>query len=135
MICAFVTVIDWTKLGMTMSRFVRQFLFASLVAWHAAVMLCGPCLHELAGSGHGTGAVASKGHLPSSPAQSNRDATDGCLICHFVAQGQLPITVSDGPSIQQIDALSVPALRLARPLSNWLPVGPRAPPGADSKLS
>jgi len=120
---------------MTMSRFVRQFLFASLVAWHAAVMLYGPCLHELAGSGHGNGAVSSKGQRPDGPAQPSGDATDGCLICHFVAQGQLPVTVSDGPSIQQIDALTIPPLPLARPLSNRLPAGPRAPPGAASNLS
>ena len=118
-----------------MSRFVRQFLLASLVAWHAVVMLCGPCLHELAGSSHGIAAVSSKGHLPADPAPSNRDAPDGCLICHFVAQGQLPVTFSDGPSIQQIDALTVPPLPLAQPLSNRLPSGPRAPPELTSNLS
>jgi hypothetical protein len=123
------------KFGMTMSRFVRQSLFASLVAWHAAVMLCGPCLHELAGPAHGTGAVASKGQVPANPAQPNRDATDGCLICHFVAQGQLPVTVSDGPSIQQTDELAVPSLPLAQPLSNRLPSAARAPPAPASNLS
>ena len=131
----FVIVVDSTKFGMTMSRFVRQFLVASLVAWHAAVMLCGPCLHELAGSAHGNGAVSSKAQRPDGPAQPSRDATDGCLICHFVAQGQLPVTVADGPSIQQIDSLTAPPLPLARPLSNRLPAGPRAPPGAASNLS
>jgi hypothetical protein len=131
----FVTIVDWTKLGMTTSRFVRQLLFASLVAWHAAVMLCGPCLHELAGSAHGNGAVSSKGQRPDGPAQPSRDAAHGCLICHFIAQGQLPATVSNGPSIQQIDPLPVPPLQLARPLSNRLPAGPRAPPGAASNLS
>jgi hypothetical protein len=120
---------------MTMSRFVRQLLFASLVAWHAAVMLCGPCLHELAGLAHGNGVVSSKGQHPGDPAQPSRDATDGCLICHFIAQGHLPVTVSDGPSIQRIDSLTVPPLPLARPLSNRLPAGPRAPPEAASNLS
>ena len=131
----FVIVVDSTKFGMTMSRFVRQFLVASLVAWHAAVMLCGPCLHELAGSAHGNGAVSSKAQRPDGPAQPSRDATDGCLICHFVAQGQLPVTVADGPSIQQIDSLTAPPLPLARPLSNRLPAGPPHPPGAASNLS
>jgi hypothetical protein len=55
----------------------------------------------LAGSAHGNGAVSSKGERPDGPAQPGGDATDGCLICHFVAQGQLPVTVSDAPSIHQ----------------------------------
>ena len=98
-----------------MSRLVRQFLLSSLVAWHAAVMFCGPCLHELAGSSHGISTMSSKGHLPAGPAQSSRDATDGCLICHFVAQGQLPVTTFNEPSIQQIDELAIPSLPLAQP--------------------
>jgi hypothetical protein len=117
-----------------MSRFVRQLLFASMIACHAAVTLCGPCLHELAGSSHSIG-VASKGHLAGGPLQSGRDTTDGCLICHFFAQGQLPVTFSSEPSIQQVDELAVPELPATPPLSNPLPSGPRAPPGSPSDLS
>jgi hypothetical protein len=120
---------------MTPSRFVRQFLFISLIAWYAAVMLSGPCLHGLADSSHGNGAVSSKGQRPDGPAQPSGDGRDGCLICHFVGQGQLPVAVSDGPSIQQIDALTVLPLPLARPVSNRLTTGPRAPPAAASNLS
>src|ERR1700677_80305 len=77
--------VECTQIGITMSRFVRQLLFGSLIACHAAVTLYGPCLHDLAGSSHSIGAT-SKGHLPGAPAQSSRDTTDGCLICHFFAQ-------------------------------------------------
>ena len=73
-----------------MPRFVRHFLFASLIACHAAVTLCGPCLHELPGSSHQIG-LATKSHRPDAPAQSSRDSADNCLICHFVAQGQLTV--------------------------------------------
>lgn len=126
--------VECTQIGITMSRFVRQLLFASLIACHAAVTLCGPCLHDLAGSSHSIGA-ASKGHLPGAPAQSSRDTTDGCLICHFFAQGQLPVTFSSEPSIQQVDELAVPVLPFTQPLSNPLPSSPRAPPGFASNLS
>jgi hypothetical protein len=117
-----------------MSRLVRQLLFASLIACHSAVTLCGPCLHELSGSPHEMGA-ASKPHRPDDPAQSRRDATDRCLICHFVAQGQLPIEFFCESSIQLIDELALPTLPVSRPLSNPLPSSPRAPPGIASRLS
>ncbi len=117
-----------------MSRFVRQLLFAALIACHASVTLCGPCLHELAGSSHATG-TASKGHLPGGPSPSGRDTTDGCLICQFFAQGQLPVTFSSEPSIQVIDELAIPILPFTTPLPNPLPSSPRAPPAFPSKLS
>ena len=113
---------------MTMWRFVRQSLFASLVAWHAAVMLCGPCLHELAGSTHGDGAVSSKGQRPVSPAQPSREATDGCLICHFVAQGQLPVEFSRESLPQPIAELVISASPISHAVSGPLPSSPRAPP-------
>src|SRR5437016_14313974 len=98
-----------------MSRFVRQLLFASLFACHAAVTLCGPCLHELSGSSHEMGA-ASRPHRADDPIPSGRDSTDRCLICHFVAQGQLPVEFSCEFSIQLVDELAIPTPRVAQPL-------------------
>ncbi len=84
-----------------MSRVGRQLLFFSLIACHAAVVLCGPCLHALPGSTHEMGA-ASKSHRPDHPLQSRSDSNDDCLICQFVAQGQLPVEFSPGSSPQII---------------------------------
>ena len=77
----FVIVVDSTKFGMTMSRFVRQFLVASLVAWHAAVMLCGPCLHELAGSRarQWRGLVDSVPTAPRNPAGMPRTVASSAI--------------------------------------------------------
>ncbi|MGP0062635.1 MAG: hypothetical protein ACLQGP_03395 [Isosphaeraceae bacterium] len=117
-----------------MSRFVRQLLFATLIACHAAVTLCGPCLHELNGSSHSIG-PASKGHMPGDSGPSGRDTMDGCLICHFFAQGQLPVTFSSEPSIQPITELAIGVLPFTQPLSNPLPSSPRAPPALPDNLS
>ena len=73
-----------------MTRSVRHFLVAALIACHAAVTLCGPCLHELPGSSHQFG-PAGKTHRPDAPAKSATDSADNCLICHFVAQRQLTV--------------------------------------------
>jgi hypothetical protein len=110
-----------------MSRFVRQLLFASLIACHAAVTLCGPCLHELPGSPHEMGA-ASRPDRAGDPIPSGRDSTDRCLICHFVAQGQLPVELSCTFSIQLLDELAIPTSPVWLPHSNPLPSHPRAPP-------
>ena len=126
--------VENTQIGITMSRFVRQLLFASLIACHAAVTLCGPCLHELSGSSHSMG-VASKGHLPGGSSSSGRDTTDGCLICHFFAQGQLPVIFSSEPLIEQVDELVISFHFGPRPLSNPLPSCPRAPPRFPFEMS
>lgn len=117
-----------------MSRVVRHLLFASVLACHAAVTLCGPCLHALQGSSHEPGA-SSKSHRPDDPAQSRRDAADNCLICHFVAQGQLPVEFSLGLSTELIADLVVPALPASHTLPLQLPSSPRAPPAATTSLS
>jgi hypothetical protein len=117
-----------------MSRFVRQFLFASLIACHAAVILCGPCLHALPGSTHHMGAV-TKSHGPDDPVQLRRDASDHCLICHFVAQSQLTVELSGGCSIQPSDELVVPSILASRPFSQLLPSSPRAPPASNFSCS
>ena len=117
-----------------MSRLVRQILFASMIACHAAVTLCGPCLHGLPGLSH-TISAASKPHGSDDPLQSPRDATDRCLICHFVAQAQLPVEFSGEPSVPLVDELVITVVRMTQPLSNPLPACPRAPPMAISGLS
>src|SRR5215831_12161 len=112
-----------------MSRLVRQLLFATLISCHAAVSLCGPCLHALPGAAHQPGAT-SKADRPDHPAQSRRDAADNCVVCHFVAQGQLPVECSSELSVQVVTDLAIPSLPTARPASNHLPSSPRAPPGS-----
>ena len=83
-----------------MSRFVRHLLFASLIACHAVVTLCGPCLHEFSDASHAFGPSAPS-HRTDAPAKSPADSSDNCLICHFVAQGQLaaaPTCVRSAPA-------------------------------------
>ena len=106
-----------------MSRFVRQFLFASLIACHAAVILCGPCLHALPGSTHEMGAT-TKSHAPDDPLQSRRDTSDHCLICHFVEQGQLTVEFSGISPIQPSVELAVPSIFASRPFAQLLPSSP-----------
>jgi hypothetical protein len=115
-----------------MSRFVRPFLFASLIACHAAVILCGPCLHALSGSTHEMGA-ATKSHGPNDSGQSRRDTSDHCLICHFFAQGQLTVEISGISTIQPSLELVVPSILAPHPSEQLLPSSPRAPP-ADNPL-
>jgi hypothetical protein len=72
-------------------RIVRQLLVASLIALHAAIALCGPCLHELPGLGHDSSAGSQ---TQQHPLKSSHDSGDNCPVCHFLAQGQLPVTLS-----------------------------------------
>jgi hypothetical protein len=117
-----------------MPRSVRHFLFASLIACHAAVTLCGPCLHELPGSSHQFGPV-TKTHRPDAPAQSSGDSADNCLICHFVAQGQLTVASTCERSAPVVVDVEVPELPAARPLPHHVPSSPRAPPAIPSPLA
>lgn len=72
---------------------VRQVLVASLIALHAAVVLCGPCLHELPGLSHSPdfGSTAQQQH----PLKSSHDSADNCPLCHFLAQGHVPVSSSE----------------------------------------
>ena len=110
-----------------MSRIVRQFLFASLIASHAAVVLCGPCLHGLPGSTHEVRA-ASSSNAPDHPLQSGTDTKDGCLICHFVAQGQLPVECCSQISVIAIGELPAPSVPAVSLVHTHIPSSPRAPP-------
>ena len=80
-------------------RRIRQFLVASLIAFHAAVTLCGPCLHELPGLGHESAASTSSQPASQHPVKSPHDTGDSCPVCHFLAHGQLPVTLSCAPSV------------------------------------
>ena len=110
-----------------MSRIVRHFLFASVIACHAIVTLCGPCLHALPGSSHALDAT-SKSRRADDPAQSRSDSADNCLVCQFVAQGQLPVEFTHGPLILQVTELVTPSLPITAISALHLPSNPRAPP-------
>jgi hypothetical protein len=111
-----------------MSRIVRQILPAFLIACHAAVTLCGPCLHELPGATHHQISAASKSNRSDDPVWPRNDSRDGCLICQFVAQGQLPVELSRESLPHLIGELVLGAFPVSRSLPNSLPSCPRAPP-------
>ena len=117
-----------------MTRSVRHLLVAAVIACHAAVTLCGPCLHELPGSSHQIG-LATQSHRPDAPAQTSRDSADNCLICHFVAQGQLTVATTCERSAPVVAEFEVPELPAARPLPHHVPSSPRAPPAAPAPLA
>ncbi len=75
-----------------MSKQHRRILTALLAAFHAAVMLLGPCLHGALGGEHESG-FSSK-VAPALGAEKSlkllSDKGDDCPICHFLAQGQNP---------------------------------------------
>jgi hypothetical protein len=126
--------ISLTAYKILMSKIVRHLLFASVLACHAAVTLCGPCLHALPGSSHELGA-SSKSHRSDDSAQSRRDGADNCLICQFVAQGQLLAEFATEIPVQQVAELVVPVVPVSHTTSLELPSSPRAPPSASTVLS
>jgi hypothetical protein len=114
--------LERSETGFDMSRFVRQTLVALLIAFHAAVTLCGPCLHAVPGFGHGSVLESSaKRHQAVDMAGARHASMDDCPICHFLTQGQLPIESS-----------SIASVRLAvefEPVADvdWSPAPPRLP--------
>ncbi len=117
-----------------MRHIARRLLFALVFACHAAVTLCGPCLHALPGSSHELGATSKSQHTDH-PAQSRRDGADNCLICQFVAQGQLLAEVFTATSFDQMNELVPRVAALSHPVSVPLSSFPRAPPIANFTLS
>ncbi len=117
-----------------MSRLARQLLFAAIIAYHAIVTVCGPCLHELPGASHETSAAA-KANRPSSPVAPRSDTNDHCLICQFVAQGQLPVEFAYNFSTFAIADLAIPDLPVSEVAAPALPSCPRAPPCVSITLS
>ena len=116
-----------------MLHMARRLLFALVFACHVAVTLCGLCLHALPGSSHELGATSKSQHDDSD--QSRRDGADNCLICQFVAQGQLLAEVFTATSFDQMNELVPPVAALSHPVSVPLPSFPRAPPFANFTLS
>jgi hypothetical protein len=117
-----------------MSRIVRHLLIGSVLAFHAAVTLCGPCLHALPGSGHGSGAT-SNSNRPDDPIQPRQDSADNCLVCHFFAQGQLPVEFTSVSSVSQSTELLITAIPDTTSRPTHLPSSPRAPPISAATLS
>ncbi len=111
-----------------MPRRISRLLIASVLAWHAFIVLGGPCLHALPGLMH-NGRSGSDGQRTDG-ATPLGDSADSCAICHFVAQGQLAAAVVHEPSPEGVADLPIlePRLSSDRPALN-LP-SPRAPPAA-----
>ncbi len=112
-----------------MSRFARQILFASIIALHGVVTLGGQCLHEFVGSSHELG-LTSKTHGPEAPAGSPRDSADHCVICHFVAQGQIPVECGSQVSAIAVAELPPPSVPIGRSVHTHIPSSPCAPPNS-----
>jgi hypothetical protein len=108
-------------------RAFRKLMFVALVACPAAVTVCGPCLHELTGSSHRL-SVAAKSSKPGDNAPPRDHNADNCLICHYVAQCQLPINLTCFAVVPLVFELATPEFP-ALPVSvTNTPSHPRAPP-------
>jgi hypothetical protein len=110
------------------SRTVRKFLFAYLISCHAALTLCGLCLHELPGATHHRIGASSRTDRSDDPLRARGDSSDSCLICQFVAQGQLPVEFSTVSSPQVIADSALYTRRVSPVLATPLASSPRAPP-------
>lgn len=117
-----------------MARLVRRLLFASLIACHAIVTLCGPSLHELMGTAHAFG-PASASHNSDAPANAAPDSGDNCLICHFVAQGQLTMAPTCGLSAPLVVGYVSSDPPVDRTTPHHVPSSPRAPPALPSNVA
>jgi hypothetical protein len=107
---------------------LRQVLISSLIAFHAAMMLCGPCLHAMPGLGHRGGAKSAAAPDSIELSAARQELADDCPICQLVAQVQLPIEACEVSS----KALLVGSMRDVAPVadvrSDALPSCPRGPP-------
>jgi hypothetical protein len=118
-----------------MARIVRQFLLSSLIACHASVSLCGPCIHRLQGSAHHQIGDVSKQHRPDHPILPGSDSRDECVVCQFVAQSQLAVEFSRAPMPQLVTELVFSGLLSLEPLFIPLTACPRAPPSTFAELT
>jgi hypothetical protein len=118
-----------------MSRIVRQTLFSLLIAYHASLSLCGPCLHGFQASAHDQFGDVSKSDRSDHPTLPQSDSKHGCLVCHFFAQVQLPAEYFSAPSPLNFSELAF----VDRPISesgvSSLASLPRAPPATIFELS
>jgi DUF2946 family protein len=112
-----------------MPQLARRLLIASLIALHATVVLYGPCLHGLPGWDHGTGLARNTevNHV-GDPVKAAHVQPDNCPICHFFAQGQLPIDLACAPVVDQVFALKQEPWSESVTPTLLLPTSPRAPP-------
>jgi hypothetical protein len=119
-----------------MFRLARQLLAASLVALHATVMLCGPCLHELSGWGHevGLSRAADSGQV-SEPVKATHLQPDDCPVCHFLSQAQLPVDAPIVLSVWHVRFLNPELLCDSVTPSLLHPTSPRAPPALAATVS
>ena len=119
-----------------MPRFVRPSLIALLIAFHAAVTLCGPCLHAVPGFGHGSGLGSSAQRQEAVDPTGTRHASmDDCPICHFLAQGQLPIESSRIVSVRLVVEFEPVADSVSSPAPSRRPFCPRGPPVLSASVS
>jgi hypothetical protein len=111
-----------------MLRKFRPFFAAFLIAFHATLTLCAPCLHELPGASHHAIGDASKLHRSDDPIRPKSDSADGCVICQFIAQGHLPVDFALQPTPQLVVELALPCTPLLNRNPAPLASCPRAPP-------
>jgi hypothetical protein len=70
----------------------RKLLVDALITLHALVMLCGPSLHAIPGSGHHVEMGGSTGDRhEGQPGPTPHALSDHCLVCQFFTQAQLPV--------------------------------------------
>ena len=106
-----------------MSRFVRHLLFGSVIACHAVVTLCGPCLHACR---------ALRMNWARRPNRSDRTTlynhavTRRITACFATSSpGQLLAASSTGVSNQPVAELVGPVLQATYPAPVHLPSSPR----------
>jgi hypothetical protein len=114
-----------------MPRPFRRTPIALLVAFHATVMLWGPCLHALPGWGHEAFAKRATGDgQHGDPGKTPHGSGHDCPVCHFLLQGQLPIESAREPVLRLAGSLaSLDRPEIASRSCHRISC-PRAPPAA-----
>ncbi len=115
-----------------MSRVLHKLVFFSLFACHTAVTVCGPCLHELPGVGHQKSGLSSKPQASGDEAKSRLHTSDHCLVCQYIAQGQLPVERASVGNVSHVVGLETCFCPSFRPSRIVALAHPRAPPVAHS---
>jgi hypothetical protein len=120
-----------------MPRFARKLLIASRVAFHATVMLCGPCLHGVPGWDHGPelSQAAADGDQLRGPAQGAHVSPDDCPVCHLASLAQLPVDCASVPAARLVSAFKAETFSAPVTPSLHRPTSPRAPPAPSTHLS
>jgi hypothetical protein len=119
-------------------RRVTSLLSPTLVACYLAIILAGPALHEFPGLAHEPTLSRSTDNHGESSAHSEpqtSEADSHCLICHFLAQGQITTERCTPGFIEPAVYSSAPLAWSAPRVSHWCPACPRAPPISASDIS